>query len=72
MLRVSFQARVLQFNLHKAFDRIRRGDTWKSLKKRKINEETVEVIKSMYKDNIHIVRINNEELKEFKTEIGVT
>lgn len=62
---------VYHIDLHMAFDRVKGDDIWKSLKKRKIDEETVQVIKSMDKDNINVVTINNKESKKFKTEVGV-
>lgn len=62
---------VCFIDLEKAFDRIRREDIWTTLEKRGIDKETIEVVRALYKNNRNIVRTNNEESKEFITEIGV-
>lgn len=58
-------------DLEKAFDRIQREQIWKALEKRMIDRRTIEILKAMYRNNTNIVRTNNEESREFVTEIGV-
>lgn len=58
-------------DLEKAFDRIHKEQIWKALGKRMIDKRTIEILKSMYRNNTNIVRTNNEESREFVTEIRV-
>lgn len=57
---------VCFIDLKKAFDQIRREGIWKTLKKRGIERKIIERIKAMFKENIVVVRTNNEESREFE------
>lgn len=67
----NIEVHVCFIDLEKVFDRIRRVDIWKPLDRRRIDRETIEVTKPLYRGNTNCVRMNNEESREFTAEIGV-
>lgn len=56
----------------KAFDRVCREDVWRILYSRgRVDVETVEVFRPLYRNNKSVVRVNNEESRECDIKIGL-
>jgi len=55
-------------DLKLAFDKISRGDFWKSMKERGIRNDIMERIKELYEETENIIRIGDKYTRTFWTE----
>ena len=58
-------------DLKSAFDRVSRGDLWKSMKETGIRKGIVERIKELYEETENRIRIGDKYTKTFWAERGV-
>ena len=68
--KVGIQIHACFVDMVKAFDSIRRKDVWNILKRKGVEQQLVEGIKSLYENTVNYVRVRNEASKTFTSKIG--
>ena len=69
--KVGRQIHACFVDMEKAFDSIRRKDVWNILKRKGVEQQLIEGIKSLYENTVNYVRVRNEASKTFTSKIGL-